>query len=484
MISLLFLLLFFYLNTVQSLSQDEITRHLDQGTALLSQGKFNDALVHFQAAIDADKKNYLAYFKRATIYLALGRHKSALDDLNDVIYLKPDFVAARAQRGSLLFKLGRLEEAQADLHYVVKADPRNSEASALFNLIEPVSRNIETSKILYEENSWGDAIATLTQVMIDVPWNVQLREMRAECYENNGDLASAISDLLVTTKMKPDNTKGILKLSQLYYTLGEPEESLVSIRECLKLDQDHKGCFAHYKRVKKVAANVASMNEYAKESKWQDCIKSADSALKHENSVKNIVHLIKSKKCHCLTRTTDSANSVKICTQALELKPDDVNVLCDRADGYLNAEEYEEAIKDYQRAHQIDQHNTRAEEGIKKAKKLISQRGKRDYYKILGVPRTATKKEVTKAYRKLAQKWHPDNFMAESEKKAAEKKFMDIAAAKEVLSDDEKRQKFDNGEDPLDPESQQGQGFNPFNHGFHPFGGFHQQQGYTFKFHF
>ena len=53
----------------------------------------------------------------------------------------------------------------------------------------------------------------------------------------------------------------------------------------------------------------------------------------------------------------------------------------------------------------------------------------------------------------------------------------------------EKRQKYDNGEDPLDPESQQGQGFNPFQHGFGGFGnddggfgGF--GDGFNFKFHF
>ena len=47
----------------------------------------------------------------------------------------------------------------------------------------------------------------------------------------------------------------------------------------------------------------------------------------------------------------------------------------------------------------------------------------------------------------------------------------------------DKRNQFDNGEDPLDPESQQGQGFNPFGHGFNPFGG-GGGQGFNFKFHF
>jgi len=49
--------------------------------------------------------------------------------------------------------------------------------------------------------------------------------------------------------------------------------------------------------------------------------------------------------------------------------------------------------------------------------------------------RNAQKKDIIKAYRKLAREWHPDNFQDENEKKIAEKKFIEIAAAKEVLSD-------------------------------------------------
>lgn len=54
---------------------------------------------------------------------------------------------------------------------------------------------------------------------------------------------------------------------------------------------------------------------------------------------------------------------------------------------------------------------------------------------IVWPPRTAQKKEIIKAYRKLAQQWHPDNFQDPEEKKKAEKKFIDIAQAKEVLTD-------------------------------------------------
>lgn len=72
---------------------------------------------------------------------------------------------------------------------------------------------------------------------------------------------------------------------------------------------------------------------------------------------------------------------------------------------------------------------------MKKAQKLLKVSKRRDYYKILGVPRSATKKQILKAYRTMAANYHPDKVSAEG-KKEAEKKFMEISAAKEVLSDD------------------------------------------------
>lgn len=65
-----------------------------------------------------------------------------------------------------------------------------------------------------------------------------------------------------------------------------------------------------------------------------------------------------------------------------------------------------------------------------------------DYYEVLGVPRTASDEDVKRAYRKLALKWHPDRAKAE-QRKAAEEKFKQVAEAYEVLSDPEKRKKYD-----------------------------------------
>ncbi len=90
---------------------------------------------------------------------------------------------------------------------------------------------------------------------------------------------------------------------------------------------------------------------------------------------------------------------------------------------------------------------------------------KQDFYSVLGLEKTASDAEIKKAYRSLAKKYHPDMNPGDT---AAEQKFKEVNEAYAILSDPEKRQKYDQfGHAAFDPAAGGGQGFG----GFGGFGG-------------
>ena len=98
----------------------------------------------------------------------------------------------------------------------------------------------------------------------------------------------------------------------------------------------------------------------------------------------------------------------------------------------------------------------------------------KDYYKILDVDKNSSKDEIKKAYRKLAMKYHPDHNPGN---KQSEEKFKEITEANEVLSDPEKRRKYDTLGSNWKQYSSAGHGFDDF---FTQFGGPGIGKQYTF----
>ena len=170
------------------------------------------------------------------------------------------------------------------------------------------------------------------------------------------------------------------------------------------------------------------------EQRYDECLSSAQQVFNHDKDA-NVFRLkAQSLMCACNSKAKKTKEAIDICTLLISTTPSDAEFYYNRAQAYISDEMYELAQQDCHKAHELEQ-SQRTQECNDKINKLIKQSKKRDYYKILGVKRSADKKAIMKAYRKLANQWHPDKFQHGPEKEAAQKKFIDIAAAKEVLSD-------------------------------------------------
>jgi DnaJ family protein C protein 3 len=162
---------------VECATQAEIDQHLNLGMTMLAKGQYSDALSHFHAAVgekncpyigteikfffsfifnvffyivsfvlDADPSNYMSYYKRATVFLALSRSRPALADLDKVLQLKADFTRARVQRATVLLKMGRLDEAHIDAENVLRKEADNEEANRVYTAIDPLQRRIREAQ--------------------------------------------------------------------------------------------------------------------------------------------------------------------------------------------------------------------------------------------------------------------------------------------------------------------------------------------------
>lgn len=464
----------------------EIEKHLERGKEFLSKSQFADALSSYHAAVELDPDNYQTLYRRATVFLAMGKSKAAMPDLDKVVAIKPDFLAARVQRANVILKQGDLIGARQDYQAALEVDRDNLELQKKIELTQKLEQFVEQAKMFYNENDYASANFYLTKSLEHMVWDGELYKMRAACSRQLGQTQKAIADLRNLAKIFSDSTEVFLEIAQLYYGIGDVEESLNQIRECLKLNSDHKECFQFYKGVKKLAKLREQLATLVKKGDWMGCLEKGRSILKTEKSVSSIQLDVFRHTCKCNREAGHVEEAIQECSEVLDnLDENDVDVLCERAEAYLLNEDFDSAISDFQKALKANEDSRKAREGLQKAERLKKQAGSRDYYKILGVKRSASKREITKAYRKLAQKWHPDNFSEDEEKAKAQKKFIDIAAAKEVLTDEEKRRQFDAGVDPLDPEAQQGGGgghhfHGGFPHGFNPFG----EGGGSFRFHF
>ncbi|KAL4945350.1 hypothetical protein BDV06DRAFT_40615 [Aspergillus oleicola] len=466
----------------------------------LSSGSPRDALLYLDAAISRDPTNYLTVFQRGAAYLSLGRRSQAQDDFDRVLQLKPDFESALLQRARLRSNTADWSGALADLEKAGKKD--SPEYKEFVGARGAATRAHNAEK----KGEWETCISEATTAIAKASASLSLRQSRAHCRFEQGELEEGISDLVHSLQISPGLIDPHLQISSmLYYTLADSDRGLSQIRKCLHSDPDSKPCNKLYKREKQLDKRLRKLQDAVAARKFNNALNllvGVDSEPGLIEDVRGDVrqavdagHIFSKSQgllyASLIERTCEAYNEVHMpkrastfCSEALELNPHSLPALLFKSQIALDEDRFDDAIRDLNTAKEHHPHSKEIQGLLQKAIVLQKRAKQKDYYKILGVARDADERTIKRAYRQMTKQHHPDKAHSQGvTKEEAEKKMAGINEAYEVLSDPELRKQYDNGVDPNDPESQRS---NPFQQGS-PFGGggqqfFFQQGGPQFKF--
>lgn len=450
-----------------------------------SQGNNVEALSLYDQAVKRDPSDYMNLFQRGATYLSLGRNAQAKSDFDAVLKIRPGLESALIQRGKIHARNADWTAAEEDYKQAgsrAKEDLSNlEEAKGAAILAIDAEKRADYEACI---NNAGTAIMVAGT-------SLSLRQLRARCRLERGEVQEAASDLQHVLQIHPGDLAPHLQISSmLFYSLGDTERGLSQVKKCLHSDPDSKECKALHREEKVVVKSMEKLNALLEKKQYASAAKvllgnaaESDPGLLaevkeniaagrvagyiHPKAGSDLYTRLMESACECYIGMNSYKKATPYCKEALGLNLNSLHGLLYQAQTQLDAENYDAAIATLNTAKEHHQGSRQVQEKLQEAQTLLKRSKTKDYYKVLGVSRDADEATIKKAYRKATKEYHPDKAHVRGmTKEDAEKKMASINEAYEVLSNPDLKQRFDHGDDPNDPASQQG------GHPFHgsPFG--------------
>jgi len=495
---------------------------IELGDADFRRQDYQQAVSKYTNALEGDPENKRALLKRAETNQLLKKFKFSLADIDALIRIQPDHIQALSMKGQIALSIGLFDEAISALEALIKLKPQNEDAKEklkkaltgkeLYNSIVKMESNDLDEKfgLTSDENNAKQCVQVMTKLLgeeVSARESVAFYIERAHCSLRGKYFPMVMQDIRSVYSKDPTNVQATIIYAKYLYLLGDTENAKNTIKnKCLRADPEHRACKDLFKFFKQSERLSEQANTEMNNRNYVQAISALEDYISlMENDAKAILPGIditetQVKLCEAYSESQENTlanKGIEVCTAIINSQSDDsefkISALVHRAQLYLTLEDLDKAKEDANKVKegQAGKYQQKLQgifQRIQQQEKINSQK---DYYKALGFDRKTknqvTQDDIRKAYRKLVKLYHPDKHRSQEEKDKAGKKYKEVTEAYEVLSDEQKKQRYDAGE--FDPQQgeQQGHGGHPFNSFFQQ--GFQQQGGFPgggggFRFHF
>jgi DnaJ family protein C protein 3 len=450
----------------------------DTGTVGLSAGKlrsnaeeamavgdYTTAVQYLQEAITLEPESAVNHYKLYRIRHRKRHYLEALRDISQAVELESS-ASYRKLKAKLLVTLGQCDRAVAELDLLAPNDQDNAQ----YETAKMCHETIQLAEYHFLNQEYELAAEYFQQAMSFVEIASDLVWPKAKSLFETGDYYGVISDTGMLLKQHPHHVEAYCLRGSAYHRLGEHDQAVLHFREGLKLDPEQADCKKGHKSVKALEKKKAKGDEAYAAGDFESASGHYERAMMLDPTHHAFNRPVQLQLVQTYSKLGQHKKAMDTAQKYVE-ELESLEGLWALANAQQAADSYEDAVRTFQRAVEVapdgSEQEREANQKLKNAQVALKQSKEKNYYKILGVARSATAKEIKSAYRKLALKYHPDK-VSDEEKEGADSKFADIGEAYEVLSDQELRTKYDRGEQVFENQGGGPRHQNPFQ--------FYQQQ--------
>eukprot|EP01102_Stenamoeba_stenopodia_P003771 TRINITY_DN13913_c0_g1_i1.p1 TRINITY_DN13913_c0_g1~~TRINITY_DN13913_c0_g1_i1.p1 ORF type:complete len:499 (-),score=136.49 TRINITY_DN13913_c0_g1_i1:9-1505(-) len=452
-----------------------IAEFREKGTEEYKKGNYNEAIQFYTKALECDPNaltrdvEIALYGNRTAAYVMLEKWTEALRDAQIVIGKDPQNSKAYMRAAKAYLKKGDLLQAKEAYKKFYELDPNATMQET--RLIDAIETMLNTVNSLIAEQKWEEAGRQLERILRECPESTKLKLLKGKILIGTKKYQEASTYVMDILQASADNPEALyLRGRALYYT-GNFDGAIKHYQQALRLDPDNDLSRLELKKVRLLESTKKEGNDAFGSGNYEEAYRLYTKALEIDPTNETLNATLYCNRAAAGIKLKKLTESLEDCNKALALDEQYVKAYIRRAKIYMDLEQYEEAVRDYEKLNQMDPNNSEYRQSLRDAKLELKKSKRKDYYKILGIEKDAGETDIKKAYRKLALQWHPDkNSESEESKAKAEQMFKDISEAYSVLSDPKKKQRYDSGAD-LDEMGGGGMGEEDMNHIFEMFFG-------------